>query len=388
MRKNGVKYAVVLMLAMAMGFSGNVFSESVGTINVRDHGAKGDGITDDTQAIQAALTLASKGFVGGRRSGGTYYKANMALVFPLGRYRITDTLVGSADLLGGESAIIEMDGYDKNIFENRTHAWRQRIANLTFLGGNDHLVLGNDNIDTGKLVIENCEFYYSRGVAVKILKGTYSTQVTIRDCVFIQCDQVFINWSDWSRITDCWITTSKAMKDKAVIESHQGVLFFENILGVPLVDRANDQRWIDNYGSVTCRNVRFGGEGAGFTPVVNFGEFDYTYPVASRLVQLDTCWVYGGGNTNRRAAVYCEALPNQIIIKNCSGFPDTPPVLFDQKIDLDEAVRNASTRRGHSVLRFDLDPNLVEIGGDPYRTFPAQLLPYTVRNIEKAHRAE
>jgi hypothetical protein len=208
---------VALMLAVAMGFSGNVFSETVGYINVRDHGAKGDGRTDDTQAIQAALTLASKGFVGGRRSGtGCYYKANMALLFPLGRYRITDTLVGSADLLGRESAIIEMDGYDKNIFENRTHAWRQRIANLTFLGGNDHLVLANENIDTGKLVIENCEFYYSRGVAVKILKGTYSTQVTIRDCVFIECDQVFINWSDWSRITDCWITTSKAMKDKAV----------------------------------------------------------------------------------------------------------------------------------------------------------------------------
>jgi hypothetical protein len=46
------------------------------TRNVRDFGAKGDGVTDDTRAIQAALAVTNQG----------------ALLFPPGRYVITDFL--------------------------------------------------------------------------------------------------------------------------------------------------------------------------------------------------------------------------------------------------------------------------------------------------------
>lgn len=55
--------------------------------NVLDFGAKGDGVTDDTAAIQAAITYTlTKGRIGSlNQIGGVVY-------FPLGRYRITSTL--------------------------------------------------------------------------------------------------------------------------------------------------------------------------------------------------------------------------------------------------------------------------------------------------------
>src|SRR5919199_1406504 len=52
-------------------------SRSVGSIiDVKDHGAVGDGTTDDTTAIQAAATAA----------------ANGVLYLPAGRYRVTGTI--------------------------------------------------------------------------------------------------------------------------------------------------------------------------------------------------------------------------------------------------------------------------------------------------------
>jgi hypothetical protein len=76
-------------------------AEAANTINVKDFGAIGDGLSNDTEAIRAAIEGAADGLV----------------EFPRGRYRITETIevtmkeVGPIGLTGkGAGAVIIMDG--------------------------------------------------------------------------------------------------------------------------------------------------------------------------------------------------------------------------------------------------------------------------------------
>ncbi len=66
------------------GHSNNLPAFAVGVVNVREHGATGDGITDDTAAITAALATAA--------SGG---RAIAPVIFPLGTYLVPNGITTS-----------------------------------------------------------------------------------------------------------------------------------------------------------------------------------------------------------------------------------------------------------------------------------------------------
>jgi len=345
------------------------------TFNVKRFGAKGDGKTDDTKAIQAAFDAAAKKTVSRQPyPGSAYYFAAPYVYFPIGQYNISDTIKMSTNVLGEGPAIIYQTNKEKDCLSDPKWAWRRIISGVTFVGGKSHLVLGNNDVDTGRIIIEKCTFFNSAGPSIKTLKGSNSTLVTVKDCVFYNCDQVLVNWCDLASISDTWITTAKAMKNKAVIENH-ATLLMEHICGVPIVVSDSDQRWIDNYGSVTCRNVRFGGEFGGFTAVVNFAAYDYEYVVVPKYVILDSCTVFSAMNLKRKAAVYCEEIPNLISITRCTGFMDSLVIMVSDRINLDTYFDNAK------------DPTLVriDIGDEQYFPWgtgiPEQMKPYLTGEI-------
>ena len=289
-------------------------------LNVKDYGAKGDGVTDDTNSIQAAFDDAQNKYRSGSSSGGSYYSSRPEVVFPNGRYLISDSIYVSEGVISGEGepVIIQTDN-TKDIFTSGW-AWRLVIRGLTFVDGNDHLDLANPNIDSGHIVIEKCRFYDANGVAVIFPFGTNSTLTEIRDCVFINCKQALVTYTDQTKLQDSWITSADSMEDGAVIVSHSR-LHMENVLCVPRVNSNFDQRWIDqHYGFLSCHNVRFGGEGGGFTPVVTFAKF-YASRASDGIgpkIFLDGCEIYSQGNPQRQCAVYCEEIPNGITIRNCA----------------------------------------------------------------------
>jgi len=280
-------------------------------VSVKDFGAVGDGQADDTAAIQSAID-AAKG-ISQPYPGTAYYQEMEPLRFPHGKYRISDTLkIGNGRILG-EGAIIEQADPEKDIFFT-DYAWRLTISGFTFLGGRNHVVLHNPNLDTGQVNVDQCRFYGAGGIALDV--DIVSTTLAVRDCVFLECRQVWINRGcDQALMRDCWITTHREMRNQAAIEHRGGRLTIENLCGVPLVNGA-DQRWIDNYGgNLTCRQVRFGGEGGGFTPVVNLARYGTAW---GPTILLDDCFICANGNAQRNCAVYCEELPNQLRIRDCT----------------------------------------------------------------------
>lgn len=77
-----VRKSLILALALvAIAASAALATQSVATINAQDFGAKGDGVTDDTAAIQAAIDAAAKGSKVCHLPAGNYLISN-SLVIP------------------------------------------------------------------------------------------------------------------------------------------------------------------------------------------------------------------------------------------------------------------------------------------------------------------
>lgn len=180
-----------------------------------------------------------------------------------------------------------MNGTGRDIL-SVPNAFRWSASGIAFIGGRTQLNLGNNNTDEAMILVERCTFHSSSGPAVLTQKptpgvrggarwpasqalrnrGTFSTQVTIRDCKFIGCNQALVNWGDWTTVEDCWVTTSPSMTNDTAVFENWDRLFLKWILGVPGFPYAPAQqiRWIDNHayrlsgGLVHAKEVRFGDE--------------------------------------------------------------------------------------------------------------------------------
>jgi len=323
--------AVVCGLAFCISLYGEI-------INVKKFGAKGDGKTDDTKAIQEAFDAAAKGGKGGRfGERGAYYSSTPEVVFPVGTYLISDAInVGVKIVRGQGDPAIKQTNPEKDIFYYGW-AWHGKVSGITFLGGRTHLNLGNPNVDTGHFSIMDCKFHHSSGPAIHFRKGSNSTFLIIKDCLITNCMQALISNCDWTTLRDTWITSHKDMDHMAVIENRHGFMTLDNLLGVPL-STGVDQRWVDNYGSLHCYGCRFGGEGGGFTPVVNFAKF--AHQSGGGGIMIDDSLLCSQSNFKRKCAVYCEEIPNSIVIRN-SVIVGVPAVKVDKKIDLKTYFRGA-----------------------------------------------
>ena len=144
-----------------------------GAIDVRAFGAKGDGVADDTAAIQRAadamndlgVGMVANCLVNCRKKfcDGPY----PAVVFPAGTYRVTGPVVftGSVKLLGEGVATIVNDTKDQETFYVRDNH-RMVVENLAFEGGAVHLRQWTRNRDVSYLKISGCSFRGASDTAV------------------------------------------------------------------------------------------------------------------------------------------------------------------------------------------------------------------------------
>ena len=290
--------------------------------NVRDYGAKGDGKTDDTAAVQAAANAAVK--------ANKSQFDHRSIYFPPGRYKLNGSITLANISLRGEDAVI-LQNDPAAITFNYTDFWSVRVTGLTFNGGKGHVAVINDNLDKSLFFVDHCRFFHCSGTALETRHGAQSCLFTVKNCEFIRCICSIDSDSDWTVIRDNWIMNDEKMLDSAVIVNRHGVMTVDNLLGVPLCNGAN-QRWIDNYGSLMALGCRFGAEGGGFTAVYNYRKYS-KLPGLPNSVIIRDCEVSAHTSNLRNCMVYCFEVPNLIAMENCRSTL-TGGVLLEPKLDM------------------------------------------------------
>jgi hypothetical protein len=155
------------------------------SVNVRDYGAKGDGVTDDTGAIQKAVNIcADQDKKWGMRvehwghlTKGAINNPHGEIVFPAGAYKISRPIVLGrfVSLRGlGEATIQQTDPAQDSFY---FHGVQQAVVeNLNFQGGKTQLRFWTNNIGIATLNVQHCTFADSSNYAIECRSYTQRVQ--------------------------------------------------------------------------------------------------------------------------------------------------------------------------------------------------------------------
>jgi Pectate lyase superfamily protein/Concanavalin A-like lectin/glucanases superfamily len=316
---------------------------------VTDFGAKGDGKTDDTDAIQRCITTVEQ-------QQQQFYKSETAypeIIFPAGNYLISRPLViGSTRkrmnlaLKGKGKVTITQLNQDQDILYFH-YGYRNSVKNITFIGGKRQMKFFSRNYNRAQLVVRNCRFIDSSSYAIDdALKGVHykkivdpytvswkaglphltanavdalpdvfftSSVVHIDRCEFVNCMKVLRVFSDWAILSNSKITTNPAMQGAAIYA--RGVLKVSDTKCYAKVRTANKQRFVDNINAgVMLENVTLDSDGAGMCPIYNRRFYDNGGMYNSYAV-IANCKIKAAGSPEN-CFVYCEEVPNVISITN------------------------------------------------------------------------
>ncbi|WP_423129380.1 glycosyl hydrolase family 28-related protein [Gaoshiqia sp. Z1-71] len=176
MIKNLKHITFIVCLAFAAVFGQRVSASDYiykDVVDVKEFGAVGDGVTDDTEAVQKALNYAykqRKNIIVNTMKGwynGSSEAAYPMVIFPAGTYLLSNTLVGYREmyLKGVGKAILKQTNPEKAIYYQHK-AYRSIIEDLTFEGGRSHIQVWTNNGDQSKMIVSGCKFKNSSSEAI------------------------------------------------------------------------------------------------------------------------------------------------------------------------------------------------------------------------------
>ncbi len=372
------RFAVLLL-----GFA--AYAVSGAPLNVRDFGAKGDGSSDDTAAIQQALNAMEKErkaqealYVNddGRISGwGVYDGPNRELLFPAGEYKVTRTLVGGkgVTLSGEKGSVIFTENADMPLFYFE-RLFRGSFRNLTFRGGRHQLLYWSANQDTTSFVAENCRFENSSDYAIttrtyaRLEKaandsdwdrmtwvgpydvswdeqgmptlhdsqwdcgGPNSTKNVIHHCEFIDCAGASDVASDGAFVGNCRFVSELPQRVSPFVSCMSGCIYDTEITAAIPEDFTG--AFVENYGAVIDVDAR---------STTRYGAPLYQY---DKKFRKELTWSF----------------PESILIENCTVDAAPSPVdaiaRFPRARPVQFTLRNTHERNGRPVraMHFDLVP--------------------------------
>lgn len=338
-------------------------------LSVKQYGAKGDGASDDTEAIEKAIQASQQAGISvnkipgvyGENGGVIYVGASKIVFFPSGMYKISRPIqVGSYTHLLGERAILIPSGALKQQGAAiQSSSWDGHFEGLQFVGFKTAIKIDNKNLDCGKIQIENCDFINNK-MAIELF--ALSSISIIKENRFFKNDKVInIIGGDKVIMSENWITSGHLQgKQDAQIINH-GVLHFNHNLLVPSppVVGAIEPAWINNYTNVSIEGTRQGGEDGSFTLVNNFANANIAYPAYPNgvVIKNSDCYaVYGNTATYfQPAAVRLIGIPNTIVLEDLRGF------IYARVIDISQAsYKEASQQLSRSSGAFSVRINNIQ----------------------------
>ena len=360
------------------------------SINVQDFGAKGDGLTDDTAAIQSAANSIGKyAKTYPRPVGGCYPE----LLFPEGTYLVSKSIVlglgpsperalekgkpsqyavsrgaGFIYVRGVGKVTIKQSNPKADIFYIGL-AYRMVIESLGFDGGFRSINMWTANIDMSFPIVRNCNFANAGSYAIQTpyirqneagdflgyaevkQDGSmaekdepsgkhflyHSTFLHVTKCGFRNCIGVLFTAADMAVMENCNIETHPEMKGAAIRVA--GMLKLEKIEGLAHVRKGYGQRWIDlDFGTtnwVLGRNLKLSTDSStGLCVLYSQSKFRLSGPVnPNSIVFEDSAFKVSGCPEN--AVIYCKEVPNIISVSHCkqTGQGYVPVLGFPKPLD-------------------------------------------------------
>lgn len=341
-----------------------------------------------------------------------------------GDYSISDSIDWPSylNLEGEECFITQTGGVTKDIFTGVAYLWT--IQGFNFAGGRNQISFHNDNINSAMVEISNCDFMLSDGFAVNTFAtGTsgggdawshLSTEANLHKVRILSCKQAINNACDHMTISNSWIQANKVnltpstahiinkgtsvTDPDALTRMHIRDTFLIPDVGIEGVDRVNNFRWIDNYGSFKASDTRFGGEGGGAQILAHLGAPNTTFPWTSTEVVFVGCTLFAGPDSRTDSCVMAiqGQVPNRFSVQDCTGPIGKPLIANLSSTNLPVYFANfeaASGRKAIEYFKVDIQSDIYDLNAfSPLRPIiPNDMAPYTIKGrstkIRKANQS-
>ncbi len=323
------------------------------TVSVKDFGAVGDGVADDTAAIRSAIAYQQSTGIGNVTPAPAHY-SKFWVHFPKGKYRITGDLSNGVQMNGlyltGDHAVINVA---PGVTAIGNINYMASINGLTFSEGATHIAIATTNPDTNMINVDECEFIEPTGPAITTASGSNSTQLSVTRCKFFVTNNAnaqvcSIVTCDYARFEKCWVTADTA-GTKAAFEVTDCNLTITELVGV---DGPNLVYWIKvsgTGGGLYCENNRFGAEAGGPSGALIWWQAPALNPATGGLMlAMKNCMAYCTG-----PLVRFDAIPNIVDITGQYGLVLSPPAFVTSGI----TTTNIQRVLGDATNWFNIEVN-------------------------------